>query len=45
MFLSVGHLKMFKPDRKAFFKNLPWKKKIIRNTPVFYMVWRWEMSP
>lgn len=27
MFLSVGHFKMFQSDRKAFFKNLPWKKK------------------
>lgn len=26
MFLSVRHFKIFQPDRKAFFKNLPWKK-------------------
>lgn len=27
MFLSVRHFEIFQPDRKAFFKNLPWKKK------------------
>lgn len=39
MFLSVEHFKMFKPDRRAFFKKkVPWKEKSIRNASVFYMM-------
>lgn len=32
MFLSVRHFEIFQPDRKAFFKNLPWKKKTSSET-------------
>lgn len=46
MFLSVGHIKMFQPDRKKnFLKTYHGRKKIIRNASVLYMVWRWEISP
>ena len=26
-----------------FLNNVPWKKYIIRDTPVLYMLWRWEI--
>lgn len=39
MFLSMGHFKMFKPDRKAFKKKkVPMKEKSVRNTPAHYLV-------
>ena len=42
MFLSMGHFKMFKPDRKALKKKeekkVPMEEKNVRNTPVLYLV-------
>lgn len=44
MFLSMGHFKMFQPDRKAFFKTILWEGESIKNSPVLYMVWSWDTA-